>query len=111
MHPYGQAALQPWAAPLERRAATVKSSRFQSNAALFKAVRELISNLRAAGQAQSAARLTEGLGCINGLTDEWALFLESIESVQEAHGAAFANEDRETLEGIREAAHRAVHRR
>ena len=52
-----------------------------------------------------------GFGCLNGLTDGSALFLDSIESVQASESKRFDRDDRKVLESIRAAVHFAVYRR
>jgi hypothetical protein len=84
---------------------------FRSHEELFQAVRDLIAALEAGGQPQAAATLREGFRCLNGLTDGWALFLESIEKVRATEGKSLAREHREALEAIRTAARAAVYRR
>ncbi len=71
-------------------------------------MRDLIAKLKAAGHPQAAAELRRGFGCLNGLTDGWGLFLESIEKVQATHSAEFGREEREALEAIRGAVNTAV---
>jgi hypothetical protein len=85
--------------------------RFRSNEALFAAVRELAAQLELAGDAIAAAELRNGLGYLNGLTDGWAHFLDSIERIEATHAAKFSREAREALADIRAAAHTAVYRR
>ena len=78
---------------------------------LFRAVAELASKLEAGGHLDAATELRSGLGCLNGLTDGWALFLESIEKVKATHAKRFAQDEREALAAIRAAVHTAVYRR
>jgi len=54
---------------------------FRSNEEFFQAVADLMAKLEAGGHVQAAAELREGLGCLNGLTDGWALFLDSIQKL------------------------------
>jgi hypothetical protein len=82
----------------------------QSNEELFQAVRDLVGRLEASGRAAAAAELAEGFRCINGLTDGWASFLESIDTVRAAHATGLVATDLETLEQLRDAAYEAVHR-
>jgi hypothetical protein len=84
---------------------------FQSNEEFFQAVADLMARLEAGGHPQAAAELREGFGCLNGLTDGCALFLESIQRVQATHARRFARDEQKALETIRRAAHRAVYRR
>jgi hypothetical protein len=84
---------------------------FGSSDEFLQRVSELIARLDALGQPDAAAELRDGLRCLNGLTDGWALFLESIERVQAAHASRFAAEDRNALDTIRAAARKALYRR
>ena len=84
---------------------------FQSNEEFFQAVRDLVARLEVKGQHEAAAELRRGLGCLNGLTDGWALLLESIESVGGRASGRLDPAEKRELERIRDAAHRAVYRR
>ena len=77
----------------------------------FAAVRAFIAQLECDGHEQAARELREGYGCLNGLTDGWAQFLESIDLVRKAFSAGFNKDERESLKMIRAVAHRAVYRR
>jgi hypothetical protein len=83
---------------------------FQSNEEFFQVVRDLITKLEVGGHVAAAAELEDGFRCLNGLTDGWALFLESIEKVCTAHAKVFAPDERNALESIRAAAHKVVYR-
>jgi len=67
--------------------------------------------LELAGQREAADELRDGYPCLNGLTDGWAGFFESVERVQATRSAAFGREDRRALKAIRTAARKAVWRR
>jgi len=69
----------------------------------------LLTRLDAGGHAEAAAELRRGFSCLNGLTDGWALFLESIEKVEAEHAARFAGEERRELAAVRRAVRRAVY--
>jgi hypothetical protein len=83
---------------------------FRSNEELFRAVAELTAKLEAGGHLDAATELRSGFACVNGLTDGWALFLESIEKVA-GHAKRFAQDEREALAAIRTAVRTAVYRR
>jgi hypothetical protein len=74
-------------------------------------VRDLVATLEAGGPGPAAEELRAGSGCLNGLTNRSALFLESIERVRAAHSERFAREEQEALERIRTSVHKAVYRR
>jgi hypothetical protein len=84
---------------------------FQSDQEYFQAVEDLMAKLELEGHQQAADELRSGYRCLNGLTDSWAQFLESIEQVHTTCSARFGEDDQQTLEAIRAAAHKAVHRR
>ena len=54
---------------------------FQSNDEFFAAVRALAAELETVGDQAGADDLKAGLQCLNGLTDGWALVLESLQRV------------------------------
>lgn len=72
------------------------------------AVRQLAARLESDGHADAAAELRNGLGCLNGLTDGWGLFLESIDRID---ARRFSDVERDALAEIRDVAHKAVYRR
>ena len=84
---------------------------FTSLAEYFTAARDLISRLEEGGHRAAAAELDEGYRCLNGLTDGWALFLESIDKVRAERGAALSDDERRQLEDLRRVARGAVRRR
>jgi hypothetical protein len=85
--------------------------RFRSADELFAAVRALIARLEADGEAGAAVELRSGFGALTGLTDGWALFLETIEQVRSAYAKRFSAQDRRTLDAIRSDVRREVYRR
>ena len=84
---------------------------FQSNEEFFEAVRDLVARLEVKGHQRAAGELRDGFGCLNGLTDGSALFLDSIESVQASSSRQLDREDRRALEAIRAAVRFTVYRR
>jgi hypothetical protein len=82
---------------------------FRSSEELFQAVLDLADQLDQSGHNSSAARLRDGLGCLNGLTDGWARLLESIEKVQ-AESRHFRKSDRQALRRIQSAIVAIVYR-
>jgi hypothetical protein len=84
---------------------------FHSSAECLQAIEGLISRLALGGHQQAADGLRDGYRCLNGLTDGWALFLESVEAVRATQSGRLSPEDRQALEAIRAAAHKAVYGR
>jgi hypothetical protein len=82
---------------------------YASHDALFEATRDLAAQMQSANHASAAAELLSGLGAVNGLTDGWALFLESVEragSQAEALPPAQAAELSAIRAGVRKAVFR-----
>jgi hypothetical protein len=84
---------------------------FRSNEEFFLAVTDLVTRLEGKGHQGAAARLRDGYASLNGLTDGWALFLESIDGVLATASREFDHADRQALKVIRAAVHKAVYRR
>ena len=84
---------------------------FKSNEELFQAVNDVIAKFEKNDSNSAAQELKKGLQSINGLTDGWALFLESIEHVQKNLSPNIDPNDRSNLQAIREAAYFAVYRK
>jgi hypothetical protein len=51
---------------------------FKSSEEFFSALRDLIERIEKQGNAVAAQELRNGFSCLNGLTDGWALLMESI---------------------------------
>lgn len=83
---------------------------FASADEYFDEVRALIADLEHAGRTAAAAELREGFGCLNGLTDGWALFLEAVEAVAGRCGPSLAADERRRLGVVRRVADRVTHR-
>jgi hypothetical protein len=84
--------------------------RFNSNQEFFDTLSELIAELRVP-HPLAAAELESGVRCLNGLTDGWALLLESIQKVKSEHSRGLAQAQRDTLKDLRITAHSVVYRR
>ena len=83
---------------------------FNSTREFFDYVQSLSHSLERDGHGSAAAMLADGLASINGLTDGWAMFLESVENVQNAYGRELTAADADRLEKIRNTAYAVVHR-
>jgi hypothetical protein len=84
---------------------------FASHDELFRALDELLARLERDGHHDAVTELKHGLSGLNGLTDGWAFFLNSIDRVYAAGTKRFARDDRGTLATIRSAVRRIVYRR
>ncbi len=83
---------------------------FPTHEELFAATRGLRDRLVELGRPAAAEELARGFSRLNGLTDGWALFLDSLRRVEKGHGPALPPAERAALVRIRRAAHRAVWR-
>ena len=88
-----------------------KVAQFANNQEFFQFVRESILRLHRSGHSTAALRLSDGFRLMNGLTDGWADFLESVQGVQSEFGQALPPEERDALEVIRAAAYGVVYHR
>ncbi|MBI5835104.1 MAG: hypothetical protein HZB16_22595 [Armatimonadetes bacterium] len=77
---------------------------------LFEAARALVARLEACGQRDAASELQSGFGCLNGLTDGWAKFLEAIDWVVANAGRQLGPADKQALERLQAEVRRAVKR-
>jgi len=89
----------------------MRGMRFQSADELFAATRDLVARLEREGHDAAAAELLRGYDCLNGLTDGWAQFLESLDRVRATGGKDLGEAERRTLEDIRSDVGRTVYGR
>ena len=83
---------------------------YESNEAFFQAFERLVQRIDDAGQHDAAKRLREGFSCLNGLTDGWALFMESIETTVTQEQGKLSPEEMSELEGMLKLVRKAVYR-
>ena len=83
---------------------------FKSNEEFFQATTEFIASLHQSGRHSEAKTLREGLDLVTGLTDGWALLLDSVKEVEKSAGALNASE-RKKLTEIHDAVYQTVYRR
>lgn len=74
----------------------------------FAAVESLVASLEQRGERGAAEELRDGFSCLNGLTDGYALFRDSIDRIRRDRLNAA---ERDSLSRIRKFVHRAVTRR
>jgi hypothetical protein len=83
---------------------------YKSNDEFFQAFRDLIDRVEKQGNAGAAQQLSEGFSCLNGLTDGWALLMESIDKTisenQSKIEASDMSELKDMLKGIRKVVYR-----
>lgn len=83
--------------------------KFGNSEEFFAAVEALTAALNAAGCGASAVSVKKGYGCLNGLTDGWALFLEHLEKAEDELPPQAPPEDRKKLRELASAARYAVY--
>ena len=84
---------------------------FKSNDDFFQAVRDLIHRLEKQGNLNAAQMLRAGFSCLNGLTDGWALLMESIDKTISENRGKIAPNDVSELQDMLKAVRKAVYRR
>ena len=83
---------------------------FQSNTDLFETIEKLQRSLSSTGSDVASELLAEGMSSLNGLTDGWALLLESINSANKNYGETFSQQQSAELNKIQSAVYKVVHR-
>lgn len=71
---------------------------YKSNEEFFQAFERLVLRIHDSGQTRAADCLRKGFSCLNGLTDGWALLMESIETTLSEDEAGLTPEDTAELE-------------
>ena len=83
---------------------------YLSDEDLFLHIRDLASQLQSQGYPSAAHSLQEGLASLNGLTDGWALLLESISNAIQLCGSSLKPEVLSQLSAIQAVVHKVVFR-
>ena len=90
------------------RARDVKT--YKSNDDLFRSVNDLMGRLRGAGLDAAAVEIRDGFRCLNGMTDGWALFMESLERTLGTHASTMSNDAANELRAILHTVYELVYR-
>lgn len=77
---------------------------------VFDTLARLSRELQDAGHSLAAADLNDGVRCVNGLTDGWALLLEAIEKVQMERANDLTPNQRVALDEVRVSVRSMVYR-
>ena len=85
------------------------AARFKSSDELWASTKALITALEQGGDGTAAEELRKGMGCVNGLTDGYAQFLDSVRRVRDSK-PAIGKDHRQVLESIYQTAYYAVSR-
>jgi hypothetical protein len=83
---------------------------YKDNQEFFTDVHALQKELENNGEFEAAKEIKEGIGLINGLTDGWAMFLESLNKVNLEYSSSFSTEQKEKLSYYIKLTHKVVHR-
>ena len=83
----------------------------ESNSEFFQNIEKLIQGLDATGKREAANELRDGLSCLNGFTDGWALFMESIDKVISREKDLLPKATLEELESLLETVREMVTRK
>jgi len=85
-------------------------TRYESSEDFFHAFEMLVRKIDNSGQRTAANRLSKGFSCLNGLTDGWALLLDSIEKTVSQDQGKIQPEDMIELKGMLKVVREAVYR-
>ena len=83
---------------------------YSSNKEYFEDIEDFQKELLECGNNHAAKEIQEGLSCINGLTDGWAVFMESLEKISTEYAAKFSEKQKEELANFLAIAKKAVYR-
>ena len=83
---------------------------YSSNKEFFEDIEHYQKELLESGHNHASKEIQEGLDCINGLTDGWALFMESLEKVSNEYAAEFSEKQNEKLANFLTIVKKAVYR-
>ena|GEM_PF-1560090 len=98
--------------PAEGRVLQQENMRtYKSNDEFFQALEKLVQEIDDSGQYEAANRLREGFSCLNGLTDGWALLMESIETTVSQDQEKLKCENMAELKEMLKIVRKAVYRR
>jgi hypothetical protein len=84
---------------------------YASNRAFFADVADLAMRIEVGGCPGAAEEMRKGLRCINGLTDGWALLMESLERVTLEFGTHLTSEQNAELKDMFDVTSTLVYRK
>jgi hypothetical protein len=84
---------------------------FKSSEEFFAALRDLIARLQKQGNLSAAQELHSGFSCLNGLTDGWALLMESIDKTIATSQGNIGSKEMAELNDLLKLVKRVVYRR
>lgn len=83
---------------------------YKSNEEYFEAVEILISELERCGNKKDSTQLHDGFRCINGLTDGWAVHLDSLLKLEENNDESLTEAQLARITRLCDSAYHAVYR-
>ena len=92
-------------------AALIHVRTYASNQEYFDELLMLASRIEQSGNPNAAVAIRYGVTCSNGLTDGWAMLMESLEKALAMYGKSLPLDQATDLESAFEAARKAVYRR
>jgi hypothetical protein len=96
---------------VQKRVGHEEMKEFKSNEEFFAAMRDLIDRIEKQGNAAATQELRSGFSCINGLTDGWALLMESIDKTIKANRNNIAHQEMSELHDMLKVVTKVVYRR
>jgi hypothetical protein len=84
---------------------------YKSNEDYFAKLNTLAGQMEQSGHVGPAARIRQGILCVNGLTDGWAMLMEELDAIVIQYGKILPQDQLSELERALEAAQKAVFRR
>ncbi len=84
---------------------------FKSNDEFFAAFRDLVARIEKHGHAEADQELRNGCSCLNGLTDGWALLMESMDKTIVANRGKIDFREMTELRDMRRIVRKVVYRR
>ncbi len=83
---------------------------YKDNQEFFNDIQAFKSELEYIGEMEAAKEINDGMSLINGLTDGWAMFLDSLKKVNSEYSSSFTSEQKEELKHYIEITGKAVYR-
>jgi len=77
---------------------------------VFVFVEDLSSRIENSGNPKASQEIRTGMGSLNGLTDGWALFLESLQRCMPSPGSNFSARESSDLQELTEYVRKIVYR-
>ncbi len=84
---------------------------YSSNQEFFEDLIKYQKELVESGHCPAAQIINEGMGCIDGLTDGWEFFMESLETVATEFAAEFSAAQQEKLTKLLAISKKVVYRK